>query len=274
VSRAAKYTISGLVAFGLFAIIIGSPWMIEAPYSLIVGWVHYLIRIVPMVRINVSAVAVFVIAIPVTLVLGHWFLSWLWRGMGNARAWRWKWSVGGLSGLMLMFVIGTAATGIVHQTGWLITSPKPLVVSSFSRSKANGIKCASNLREIGSAVRRYQQLSPGFRPTNLSELTAAAFDGETTPDIFICPSSDIDSKPPGTQPAEWTAAMVAHPQLHFAYVLAPPSTLGPDGQRAVLIYEPLDNHEEGINVLYEEGDVQWLDEPAARAWLEAVGAER
>ncbi len=413
-SRGAKYTLAGVLGLGLLAIVIGSPWIIEAPVWLLIGWVQYLIRVVPMVRVNVSAVAVFVIAIPVTLVLGHHLLSWLWREAGAARAnsdfaaavsrspellcdvgamvgateaaafveaesgtelrliahirpgeaddatkrdaieaftqmsqtclengkdgfihvrdaggiepqfclvllqrfagkpriancfviralddlaaeellartqpfirenksgvrepareaWRWKWSVAGLSMLMLMFVIGTAATGIVHQTGWLITSPKPLVVSSARASWR--VKCGSNLRQIHYALLAYRDVHPGFRPTAMKDVIDIALAADAGPDCFVCVGSNQD-RAPGTQPAEQRDAMLASPERYLSYILSAPGTVGPDNERLVLLYEAMENHEDGINVLYEDGTVAWLDEPAARAWLEGLGVER
>ncbi len=247
----------------LFVGILGSAWMLEVPAYLLLGWVIYPFRIVPMVRVNVAAVGVFVIALPIATWMLHRFCAWLWTGSGQASTWRWKWSIAGMAGVMLMFVIGVAATGVVHQTGWLITSPKPLVTSS--RPAVNRIKCGSSLRHIGLAIRNYAKNHSGYQPATFADVVDAVIAYEESADCFVCPASDHD-RAPGTQPADWRVALLES-DAYSSYAFAVPGTLAPDG-RAVLLYDrTIDYHQNGINLLLADGEVVFLDNPAAETWL-------
>jgi hypothetical protein len=242
-------------------------WAFEALAYLLFGWVAYVIGVAPRVRIHPAGVVTFAVLLPAMLIAAHAFARWLWTGTGHASPWRWKWTTLGVATLLLMFVTGIAATGIVHQTGWLITSPQPLLKSSFASHRVNRTKCESSLRQLGLAYRSYLDAHPGFRPQTIADLADAVYAYDGSPDIFICPASDQD-RVPGTQPADWRRAMHDDPAGTISYAVAPPGTLGPDGLRPVLLHDKsLDIHTDGLVVLYEAGDAEWLDEADAKAWL-------
>ena len=84
-----------------------------------------------------------------------------------------------------------AAIGIVHQTGWLLTEPGPMFKSTGGmRERANRVKCASNLRQIGYALDLYAKDYGGKYP---DDFRGADPTWDITDAVFICPSSNDES---------------------------------------------------------------------------------
>jgi hypothetical protein len=246
---------------------------IEFPFHLAVGWIPFLGRVLPQLRVRWD-VAVSTAVYLVLLVVGaHLFLRWLYRetrdpaaGSGERRRWRLRWTLGGLAVVLLMFVAGTAAVGIVHQSVWLARSPKPIYRSGSYR--ANRIKCQSNLRQIGYGLMLYAEDHGGRYPDDLAELIRAGVD--VTSDVFVCPASS-DERAQGDTP-EVVAAELLKPG-HCSYVYFGKGIIRPIDPKRVVAVERADNHvgDEGVNVLFGNGEVQWLEGPKAAAlWAELM----
>jgi hypothetical protein len=120
------------------------------------GWVFFLARVVPQLTVNVSGVLTAAVCLAALTWGLHAFLRWLHNQTRPAAAQRWRvrWTMAILGVIVLMFVAGIAATGMVHQIGWLSTSPEPLFDGGF-REATNRIKSTSNLRQIGFALVQY-----------------------------------------------------------------------------------------------------------------------
>jgi hypothetical protein len=73
-----------------------------------------------------------------------------------------------------MFVSGIAVTGMIHQTGWLIRSPEPLVESNYRISTAR-MASANNLKVIGLGALNYAD------DTKPPELPRSRFDAQGRP---------------------------------------------------------------------------------------------
>jgi hypothetical protein len=121
-----KYAVAiGLVGIALVA------WFVPAAavVHLLGGWAFFLGRVVPRVVVRwemlLTSFAYFV-----AFVLGaHLFMRWLWResrkdAPAALRVWRMRWTVCGAAGFLLLFVIGTAAAGLVDQASRLAASPE------------------------------------------------------------------------------------------------------------------------------------------------------
>ena len=270
-TRQALIIVGILLALLFLVLSTGQMWIIQIPLTLPLGWIAYLRRTLPLVQLNWSAVGLCAVALPLTIILTHTMCVWAWKGIGNNNPFRWKWTFSGLSILTLMFFVGMAATGIVHQTGWLITSPKPLVQSSFSgRFKANRLKCASDLRLMHAYIMLYSRSHPDFKLKTVEDLVDAVSDSAATAHLLVCSASNQDAAP-GTQPSDWRDLVLKEPHRYISYTIAPGDVLGPDNTRHVLLYdETIENHEDGLNVLYEDGEVVWLDEVDAKAWLDKI----
>jgi hypothetical protein len=114
------------------------------------GWVGYLRRVLPRVRVNGDGVATGVVCLLLFTLGLHGFLRWLSAGVGPAsgisrRPWSWRRTLAIVTLIMLMFAVGVAATGIAHQAGWLIASRRRLV-ETRTVLDGQGAKRPSDLR--------------------------------------------------------------------------------------------------------------------------------
>lgn len=235
----------------------------QVPFVLAFGWIEYLAVVVPKVRVDVAGVGLFAVAVPLAAALAHNTCRWLYDDA--SRRWRWKWTWLGMSVVLLMFVSGIAATGVVHQAGWLIRSPVPLIESSSLR-RVSKVRCSSNLKQIGLAIAAHVR-EGGSIPRTRTDVAKLLLTQDMVPDLFVCRMTN-DEKAVATQPADLVVQV--DNDRHFSYLVCPAETFGPDRIRRVWMYEPLEYHEDGLNVLYDTGEVEWLDRAAAIAWLDAL----
>jgi hypothetical protein len=135
-----------------------------------------------------------------------------------------------------------------------------------AREAARRSTCASNLMQIGLALQRYASNNGGRFPDSLEMLV---LDGSLPAELLVCPSSK-DTAAPGASPGEQVASLAKGNHESYAYV-GKGMRMGP-GKRAVA-YEPLDHHEnEGVNVLYSDGSVQFLTRLAALTAIPQLAA--
>lgn len=131
---------------------------------------------------------------------------------------------------------------------------------SRPREEAQRVKCAPNLRQIGAAIQLYANDHGGILPQSLDRLILGDY---LTSEVFICPSSD-DKRAEGPTTQAVATAVVTIPE-HCSYVyLGGGHTYLTATPKHVLAYEHHRNHRgNGMNVLYGDGLVQWLDKPQA-----------
>jgi prepilin-type processing-associated H-X9-DG protein len=151
-----------LVIAGLFLLAcLGQAVPFDFAFALIFGWMSYLARVLPEVRINGEGVATALVCLVVFTAGSHAFLRWCSEQAGGAkgpvgRRWRWRWTAWLVVGLVLMFIAGLAAGGIAHQVGWLITSPEPIVAGDAGPAALRA-QSTNNLKQMGLALYNYQQ---------------------------------------------------------------------------------------------------------------------
>lgn len=240
---------------------------VDVMFFLAVGWVLFLVRVIPQVHMRWELAASAVVYAAVLLAGSQYFLRWLYREMTGG-VWQWGWTLRGFALVLLMFVAGTGAVGAIHQVNWLARSPEPMFRAQWG-DRANRVKCASNLWQIGQAMNLYAQEHGGQFPDDLPALILHA---DLVADNFVCPSTN-DEKAPGQTPQEQAANLLQPGHCSFVY-LAKGLTTQVESTR-VLALEPLTNHEgEGINVLFADIHVEWLDKPSAEALLTKLGLEQ
>jgi prepilin-type processing-associated H-X9-DG protein len=238
---------------------------IDLIFYLVGGWVMYLIRVVPRVQVRWDLVASAVVYSSILLVGSQLFLRWLYREMKGGK-WRWGWTAGGLVIVLLMFVAGTAAVGVVHQVTWLARSPEPMF-HQWSHERANRVKCASNLRQIGQGLLLYANDHGGVYPDDLSSLVI----DELNPEVLICPSSN-DDKAVGKTLQETIQNLKTPGRCSYIYFGKGLRT--PVADTLVIAVEPPRNHEdEGANVLFGDGRVDWLPKKEAALLMKQLGLE-
>lgn len=227
-SRGIKILI--VVVVGLFVLFVAPLALIG---QLLFGWAFFLARVVPVLHIEPGGVVLGMACLVGVAVLGHWVASWLWREAHTAIAapcWRLRWTAISLGMVLLMFVCGVAATGVVHQTGWLLRAEESMFTRS-SRPAVARIKCGSDIRQIGFSLAAYAETHEGRLPDSLAALRETRYVESLT-----CPSN-----------------------TGLDYVYYGRGLSWPAGDGVPILAEPLVNHEgEGMNLLFGDGSVEFL----------------
>jgi prepilin-type processing-associated H-X9-DG protein len=128
-----------------------------------------------------------------------------------------------------------------------------------ARDRADRVKSASNLRQIGMGCMLYANDHRGKYPANLGPLVLEA---DLHPDVLLSPRGGVRMPPEIRgkkldEQAAWAAA-----NSDYVYLGA---NLNPNmGAEKVLAYEkPEINQNQGMNVLFNDGHVEWM--PVERA---------
>jgi prepilin-type processing-associated H-X9-DG protein len=131
-----------------------------------------------------------------------------------------------------------------------------ILAPSLCRSSetANRVKCASNERQIGQALALFAAASNGRLPDTLEQALIAQ---DITPELFCCPSSN-DEKAPGATPREQAANLSKPGHNSYTYLGKGLTTSAP--AQTPVLYETLSNHDDdGANVLFVDGSVEWFN---------------
>src|SRR5439155_13062931 len=112
---------------------------------------------------------------------------------------------------------------------------------------------------IGQAMFVYASGNSGDFPDTLDKVLPFAAAG-----VFVCPSTSHTPARGSTPQAEATN-LYAGGHLSYVYVAAGLNTnrASLNAPTTLLLYEPLANHADGVNVLYADGSVVFLARPAA-----------
>lgn len=159
---------------------LGQAVPVQFAFFLLFGWVFYLYRILPQVRLDGWA-AITAVACLVLLTTGlHQFASWLYPPLCgsvngeltcNARSWHARWTAWLIGAVLLMFVAGLACVGVTHQVGWLLSTPEKLVFGSGDAARR--AQSTNNLKQIGLALNNYHQEHKSFPPGGTFDPRAA-----------------------------------------------------------------------------------------------------
>ena len=126
-----------------------------------------------------------------------------------------------------------------------------------AREQANRVKCASNLRYIGQGIQMYANMYKGELPDTIDKLITKQ---DMSTESFVCPRS-TDTPATGANAQAQAANLTSGGHLSYVYVGKGMNWQAPSS--AVLAYEPLSHHADGVNVLFADGHVSWV--PAAQA---------
>ena len=130
---------------------------------------------------------------------------------------------------------------------------------------ASVVKCGSNLSHIGRAVELYADDNGGQAPADFITLLSTM---ELPSEVLLCPGGPHE-RPSGPTTQAVVAAMLSGDHLGYAWVGGGPYTRA-RAKDVVLAFD-LENHDvggslgKGINVLFGDSSVDFVDEPTAKA---------
>ena len=236
--------------------------------TFVFGWILFLKRVVPQIHVQWGSLIVALVYASLLITGAQWFLKWLYREMrapAAPPAWRLRWTFSGALIILLMFLAGMAAIGVAHQTAWLVNSPEPIFKQHFVREGANRVKCRSNLKRIAQSLSLYAADHAGKYPPDLSML----LDEDMPSAVFVCPSSNDE---PATGPTTQAIATDLATPNHCSYIYLGKGLSRTANANQVFLLEPLENHQhKGLNVLFGDGRVEWLNKPEAEVLLKKLG---
>lgn len=167
-NRAVSITV--VIIFGLLVLECLGLWFpVALAGAVLIGWAEFLFGVLPRIGVNWEGVATGTVCL-VALGIGfHLFVGWLYRARGvleqpngEVRHWRARWSAALVGVVVLMFVAGTAAIGLTHQTAWLVTSPEPLVQRGSFREMAAEAETRNRLKQLGLAAHTHHDSHKQF----------------------------------------------------------------------------------------------------------------
>jgi hypothetical protein len=124
-----------------------------------------------------------------------------------------------------------------------------------AQGNANRVKAASNMRQIGQGVMLYANDHNGNYPANLAPLVLEA---DLHPDVFFSPNSGNTIPPDIRRKDAKEVADYISKNSDYIYLGAKLNTKTPADQ--ILAYEkPHVNGGSGINVLFNDGHVDWMN---------------
>lgn len=127
------------------------------------GWVFYLARVLPQMRIGIDSAALGLICIALFTLGLHAMLR-----SGSKSLWKWRWSAQLVALLLVAFVAGLASVGFTYQVLWAVKDPEPWV--SSGSEAARRMFSGNNLKQFGVAAQIYHDeahsLPPGITADN------------------------------------------------------------------------------------------------------------
>ena len=174
-----KWCLAFLVV-GVLLSCLGLTLVLEVPIFLAIGWVLFLVHVLPQVEIDPGAWATGLVALAAFTAGLHGFLRWLASAVRSTAepnsdqlsttvdrdkpAWSLRLTATVAALLMVMFVAGISIVGITHQLTWLATSKEPLVAARGGEASRR-ITSTNHLHNIGVALHLHHdahgQLPPG-----------------------------------------------------------------------------------------------------------------
>jgi prepilin-type processing-associated H-X9-DG protein len=138
-----------------------------------------------------------------------------------------------------------------------------------ARQTAKVVQCTSNLQQIGAGLTLYANNNNGKYPAKLGALIESGF---ALPSVFVCPHT-TDTPATGETLQAQASNLEAGGHLSYVYLGQNFDNSTPDD--AVVVYEKLGNHgNQGTNVLFKDGHVEWYDATATATLMSELNAGR
>ena len=165
--RILRLCIYGLLGFVLLGVFTGELVLLfDFVFTLLFGWWKYLAHVVPRMRFNVEIALCSAVALALATIGLHRILR-RWRSArGDGERWRAGWTIRITAMLLLQFATSIAATGIVHQVGWLFRA-EGLTYNAGVGLITNAL---SNVKQTMLGIRMYSGDQEEIFPKTLEEL--------------------------------------------------------------------------------------------------------
>jgi prepilin-type processing-associated H-X9-DG protein len=158
---------------------------------------------------------------------------------------------------------GMAIAGTVLGGVYMVLVVPMLLISILlpslnkARETANRAKCASNMHQIGLAILLYQNENRQEYPPDLTTLVK---NEQLAFPVFVCPSSN-------DTPATTLAELETGGHCSYKYLYPGPGSQNVGSTTAVLYENSSDHMNDGTNILFGDGHVEWLNRAAARQFV-------
>jgi hypothetical protein len=203
-----------MAVFAVVAGVILTIWL-AAPVRLILdligavafGWLMYPRRVLPNVRLDPEGVATMVVCLALFTFGLHRMLRWLYSechhqgdaGSESGRRWLLRWTLSLVTLIFLMFVVGIAATGIVHQGGWLVASRRSLIELK-PRSHDRWGTSQDHLRQFGLGVYVFHEGRTRPEIGGSGKTYPTSWMARMLPDLGLYPSGFVRREFPWNSP--------------------------------------------------------------------------
>ena len=142
-------------------------------------------------------------------------------------------------------------------------------LSESPSEQENRVKCASNLRQIGQGIMLCANKDGGKLPPRLEALIT---DVGLNAEVFVCPSSDDEA---ATGPTTQVVLAGFAKKGRCSYVYLGAGMANQVKADVVVAYESMDHHEKaGMNVLFGDGHVEWVEKVEAERIIKELEAGR
>jgi hypothetical protein len=143
----------------------------EAVVALLFGWLSFLARVIPQVRVHWPSIILGTTAFVALTVGLHWFLTQLLSASASEPSserapprWRFRTTAAAATMVIVAFAAGISLVGIVHQVGWLANSEAPLTGETITGWLAEDTR--SSLKFVDLGIRNSTDVNGGRLPAS------------------------------------------------------------------------------------------------------------
>lgn len=156
----------------------------------------------------------------------------------------------------------------------------------YSNPGSRRVACMANLRQLGLQLHYYAKDNGGRFPDSWETFISAGYLTGSKPEkLLVCPmSKDVALSAPTAQALAQTIHLAGRPENYFnakqrpalniSYIYCTNGLTSRAGSRVIIAYEPLCDHQNGMNALFGDGHVEFLPLPKAQQAVATLQARQ